>query len=31
MGNLKGQMVISTIRYLKTTFGEQKYLELVCR
>ena len=31
MGNLKGQMVISTIRYLKTTFGEQKYQELLAR
>lgn len=29
MGNLKGQMIISTIKYLKTLFGDQKYSEVL--
>jgi predicted hydrocarbon binding protein len=31
MGNLKGQMVISTIKFLKTQFGEEKYKEVLAR
>jgi predicted hydrocarbon binding protein len=31
MGHLKGQMVISTIKYLKTLFGDENYAEVLKR